>query len=87
MTAAAARAVIGAQQSQHVQNGVHFMRRLNAIILALAALAAGPVVAGAQSADLIVMADRVWTGDPDRPWSDRHARAGPTRSAPSMKRA
>jgi hypothetical protein len=46
------------------------MRRLNAIILALAALAAGPVVAGAQSADLIVMADRVWTGDPDRPWAE-----------------
>jgi hypothetical protein len=63
------------------------MRRLNAIILALAALAAGPVVAGAQSADLIVMADRVWTGDPDRPWAEVECDAATPTGRPAPQAA
>jgi hypothetical protein len=52
------------------------MRRLRAVIPALALLAATQPALRAQNADLIVTADRVWTGDPDRPWAEAVAIRG-----------
>jgi hypothetical protein len=45
-----------------------------AFITLLVALA--PIAASAQDADLIVTADRIWTGDPDRPWAEAIAVRG-----------
>jgi predicted amidohydrolase YtcJ len=51
------------------------MRRLVTMLLAASALAAPPAMAQ-QTADLIVSADRIWTGNPDQPWAEAVAIRG-----------
>jgi predicted amidohydrolase YtcJ len=52
------------------------MRRLRAVIPALALLVTTQPALRGQNADLIVTAGRVWTGDPDNPWAEAVAIRG-----------